>query len=53
MSDDNNVEPIVETLIVKLPFFVIGVAIGMAIVWVALQWVPSATQQALQAVGAG
>lgn len=44
------VEPIGETLIVKLPFFIIGVALGMLIFWVALQWVPSATMASLQGI---
>jgi hypothetical protein len=46
-------EPIVETLILKVPFFIVGVLVGMAIVWIALQWVPGAAQQALNNIGAG
>ena len=42
----NDAEPIIPTLILKIPFFVLGVAIGMAIVWVAFQWVPGAMQAA-------
>jgi hypothetical protein len=49
MSEDS--EPIVATLILKLPFFVLGTAIGMAIVWVALLWVPGAMTQAAVALG--
>lgn len=50
MSDE--VEPLVETLVVKLPFLLLGVAIGMGIVWVALQWVPAVAGPILQAAGA-
>lgn len=49
MNDDS--EPIVSTLALKFPFFVLGVAIGMAIVWIALQWVPYALFQAIQVSG--
>lgn len=49
MNDDS--EPIVSTLVLKLPFFVLGVAIGMAIVWIALQWVPGALYQAVRVAG--
>ena len=30
------------TLKIKLPFFILGVIIGQAVVWVSLQWVPHA-----------
>jgi hypothetical protein len=49
MTDDS--EAIVSTLVLKLPFFVLGVAIGMAIVWAALLWVPGAVRQAALALG--
>lgn len=49
MTDDS--EPIVSTLVLKLPFFILGVAIGMAIVWVAILWVPGAMMQASLALG--
>jgi len=48
MSDEP--EPIVGTLILKLPMFVFGVAIGMAVVWVAFKWVPGAMRDALAIV---
>jgi hypothetical protein len=44
MSEDP--DPILWTLMWKLPFFMAGVALGMAIVYVALQWVPEATVKA-------
>lgn len=34
-------------LIVKLPFFVLGIATGMLVVWIAFQWVPAALFAAL------
>ena len=38
MSDDPDaLENIIRH---KIPFFVMGVAVGMVIFWVALQWVP-------------
>jgi hypothetical protein len=49
MNDDS--EPIVATLALKFPFFVLGVAIGMAIVWIALQWIPGALYQAVRVGG--
>ena len=49
MTDD--AEPIVATLAVKLPFFILGVAIGMAVVWVAFQWIPGAMNQAAATLG--
>lgn len=48
---EHDPEAILPTLAVKLPFFIIGVAIGMGVVWVALQWVPGALAQALASVG--
>jgi hypothetical protein len=53
MPDDNAEEPIVGTLILKVPFFVIGVAMGMAVVWLALMWVPDAAEPILRAIRAG
>jgi hypothetical protein len=47
MSDEPE---IVGSLIVKLPIFVFGVALGMAVVWVAFQWVPGAMRDALATV---
>ena len=34
---------------IKFPFFLLGVATGMLIVWIALQWVPAALFAALAA----
>ena len=31
----------------KIPFLILGVAMGMGTVWVALQWVPAAFLRAL------
>ena len=53
MSDDIDAEPILGTLILKIPFFVLGVAMGMAVVWVALMWVPDAAEPILRAIKAG
>ncbi len=50
MSDE--VEPVVATLVFKLPFLVLGIAIGMSIVWVALQWVPAVAGPILRGIGA-
>lgn len=36
------------TLIYKIPFLILGIAIGMGTVWVALQWVPAAFLSAMQ-----
>ena len=36
------------TFIYKIPFLILGVAMGMGTVWVALQWVPAAFISALQ-----
>ena len=46
MSDESN--SFLPTFIYKIPFLILGVAIGMAIVWVALQWVPAAFVNAMQ-----
>ena len=53
MPDENAEEPIVRTLILKVPFFVLGVAIGMAIVWLALIWVPVVAEPILRAIRVG
>ena len=50
MADEDY--PVGNTLLFKLPFFVLGVAIGMGVVWVALQWVPKVALPILQAAGA-
>lgn len=49
MSDES--DSIASTFKYKIPFFVLGVAIGMLVVWVALQWVPAAMQAALLTLG--
>jgi hypothetical protein len=43
-------EPVLGTLLFKAAFFVLGVATGMAIVWLAFQWVPGAMLGALAIV---
>ena len=35
----------------KIPFFFIGAALGMLVVWVAFQWVPGAVVAAAAVVG--
>ena len=51
MSDNTeDPEDIGPTLLLKLPFFFLGVAIGMGIVWVAFQWVPGMLNQAASAI---
>lgn len=49
MTDESDM--FAATFKYKIPFLILGVAIGMAIVWVALQWAPSAIVNALEAVG--
>ncbi len=44
--------PVVGTLLFKLPFLVLGVAIGMGVTWTALQWVPAVAAPILRAAGA-
>ncbi len=46
-EDPENFGP---TLLVKIPFFLLGVALGMVIVWVAFQWVPVTMSQAMTAI---
>ena len=43
-------ESIASTFKYKIPFLVLGIAIGMLVVWVALQWVPGALAPAIEAV---
>lgn len=47
-SDD--LEPLIPTLTQKLPFFILGIAIGMAVVWIAFLWIPGAMSQAVSAL---
>ena len=49
MTEDYS-ESIASTLLIKLPFFILGVVIGMFTVWVAFQWVPDAVSETLQAL---
>ena len=49
MTDESDM--FAATFKYKIPFLILGIAIGMAVVWVALQWAPSAFSTALQAVG--
>lgn len=37
-----------STIVYKIPFLILGIAIGMLSVWVALQWVPASFVAALQ-----
>jgi len=53
MSDLEDEEQIGPTLMYKVPFFLLGVLLGMCVVWVALQWVPGAAAPALRAIAAG
>lgn len=39
------------TIKYKIPFLLLGVATGMLVVWVALQWVPGAFVAAMASVG--
>ena len=39
------------TLKVKIPFFLLGVVIGQAVVWLTLQWAPGALASARLALG--
>ncbi len=36
-----------RVLMIKLPFFIFGIIVGMLTFWVALQWVPGAVMKAL------
>jgi hypothetical protein len=49
----NEVEPVFETLVFKLPFLILGIAIGMAVVWVALQWVPAVAGPIFRGIAGG
>lgn len=46
MSDDP--DSIASTFKYKLPFFFLGAAIGMGLVWFAFQWVPGEMAAALE-----
>jgi hypothetical protein len=46
------VDPVIGTLAFKLPFLILGIAIGMGVVWVSLQWVPAVALPILRSVGA-
>lgn len=39
------------TIVYKIPFFFIGAALGMILVWVAFQWVPAAVVAARAVTG--
>ena len=39
------------TLLLKVPFFILGVVLGQAVVWMSLKWVPMALVSARQALG--
>lgn len=45
--DEGSVE---LTLKLKIPFFILGVGLGQAVVWISLQWVPFALESARQAL---
>ena len=49
MSEEQQAaEPtMLNEIIIKFPFFLLGVATGMLVVWVAFQWVPGALFAAL------
>jgi uncharacterized membrane protein YcfT len=38
------------TLKLKIPFFILGVILGQAVVWVSMQWVPMALVSAKAAL---
>ena len=44
-------ETVASTLKYKIPFFVIGVLVGMGVVWLAFQWVPGAIKAARVIIG--
>ena len=46
MTDES--DSIASTIKYKIPFLFLGIAIGMLVVWVALQWVPAALNSAMQ-----
>jgi hypothetical protein len=49
MTDES--DSIASTIIYKIPFLILGIAIGMATVWLALQWAPAALLAATQMSG--
>lgn len=51
MTDESDM--FAATFKYKIPFLILGIAIGMLVVWVALQWVPVAAVNAFNAVGLG
>jgi|KBSMisStandDraft_5_1062788.scaffolds.fasta_scaffold139708_2 hypothetical protein len=40
---------VASTFIYKIPFLLLGIAVGMLVVWVALHWVPRALVTAVAA----
>ncbi len=51
MSDEHeHEEDVLSTLIIKVPFLLLGIALGMLTVYVGLQWVPSAVVAAKTAL---
>ena len=38
---DNDQEDVLSTLIIKVPFLLLGIALGMLTVYVGMQWIPS------------
>jgi len=51
MSEEQQAtEPtMLSEIVIKFPFFLLGVVTGMLVVWVAFQWVPGALFAALAA----
>ena len=49
MTDESDM--FAATFKYKIPFLVLGIAIGMIVVWVALQWVPATVVNAFNAAG--
>ena len=42
-----------QVILIKIPIFILGAAIGLVIVWVALQFIPAATVDALSNASRG
>jgi len=42
-----------QVILIKMPIFILGAAIGLVIVWVALQFIPAAAVDALSNVSKG
>ena len=40
-------EEVRKVLFIKIPMFLLGAAIGLGVVWVALQFIPAAAHQAV------